>query len=131
MSDASDADDIESIREEKLEELRSRTELDEPVHVESSDHFDELVADNDVVLVDFYADWCGPCQMLEPVVGAIAEETGAVVAKVDVDEHQDLARQYSVQGVPTLFVYAGGERQERLVGMQDEATLFQTIEGYL
>jgi thioredoxin 1 len=50
---------------------------------------------------------------------------------VDVDEHQDLARQYSVQGVPTLFVYVGGERQERLVGMQDETTLFETIEQYL
>jgi thioredoxin 1 len=149
MSDASDAgdpDDIEAIKERKKEELAAKlddevTETEEgsqsdgpadaePVHVESEAHLDELVADRDVVLVDFYADWCGPCQMLEPVVESVAAETPATVAKVDVDAHQGLAREYGVQGVPTLFLFADGEPAERLVGMQDESRLRSLVDQY-
>lgn len=139
MSDADDAsdDDIEAIREQKKAELRDEFEsdddgrvADEPVHVGGEDHLTELVDDHDVVLVDFYADWCGPCQMIEPTVESVAEETTAAVAKVDVDRHQSLARQYQVQGVPTLLLFANGEAVERLVGMQDGGTLFELVEEY-
>jgi len=81
-------------------------------------------------LVDFYADWCGPCQMLEPVVESIAADTDATVAKVDVDANQGLAAEYGVRGVPTLVLFADGEPAERLVGMQDEARLRSAIEEY-
>jgi len=64
---------------------------DEPVHVEGQSQLDELVDTGGVVLADFYADWCGPCQMLEPVVEKLAAETDATVAKVDVDANQRLA----------------------------------------
>jgi len=155
MSDASDAsepENIDEIRERKKEELAAKlddegpeagvgtedgteTEADgppetEPIHVESGAHLDELVADRDVVLVDFYADWCGPCQMLEPVVESIATGTPATVAKVDVDAHQALAREYGVRGVPALFLFADGEPAERLVGMQDEGRLRSLVEQY-
>ncbi|SDG18485.1 thioredoxin [Halorientalis regularis] len=133
MSDASDTDDIESIREQKKEQLESElsdgASPDEPVHVEDGDHFADLT-DDGVVLVDFHADWCGPCQMLEPTVEAIAAETDATVAKVDVDEHQPLAQQFNVQGVPTLVLFADGEAVEQLVGVQDEGTLVDLIEQY-
>ncbi|WP_225334228.1 thioredoxin [Halomicrobium urmianum] len=126
----SDADDIESIREQKIEQLKqSLTSPDEPVHVEGADHFEDLTSDG-VVLVDFYADWCGPCQMLEPVVEDIAAETDATVAKVDVDEHQSLAGQFGVQGVPTLLLYADGEQAERMVGAQDADRLRSVVESY-
>ncbi|MFC6865504.1 thioredoxin [Halomicroarcula sp. GCM10025817] len=104
--------------------------VDAPVHVESRAHFESLVADQAVVLVDFYADWCGPCQMLEPVVATLAAETPVVVAKVDVDEHHSLAREFGVQGIPTLLLYDGGDQVERLVGMRDESTLRELIEQY-
>ena len=104
--------------------------VDAPIHVEGGDHFDTIVADHDVVLVDFYADWCGPCKMLEPIVESIAADTEAVVAKVDVDEYQDLAQRFSVQGIPTLLLYAGGEQVERLVGMRDESSLRDFIAQY-
>ena len=102
----------------------------EPLHVDGQSHLDDIVEENDVVLTDFYADWCGPCQMLEPVVETVAAETAATVAKVDVDANQQLAAEYGVRGVPTLLLFADGEPVERLVGMQDEAQLRSVIEQY-
>ncbi|KAA9395812.1 thioredoxin [Haloarcula sp. CBA1130] len=134
-------DELEEIRRQKLDELRARDEssnkdgsesktLSDPISVDGKAELSEIAADHDVVLVDFYADWCGPCQMLEPVVETVAAETAATVAKVDVDANQDLAAEYGVRGVPTLLLFADGEPVERLVGMQDEAQLRSVIEKY-
>jgi len=115
----SDADDIEEIREQKRAELLEDADVpDEPIHVEGADHLSELVAEHDVVFVDFHADWCGPCQMLEPTMESIAGD--AVVAKVDVDAHQELAGQYGVRGVPTVLLFAGGDQVEQVVGVREE-----------
>lgn len=99
-----------------------------PVHVESAEHLDELVAENDVVLVDYYADWCGPCKMLEPTVEEIAEETDAAVLKVDIDELQELAQDQGIRSVPTLQFYADGEQAEQVIGVQDKDDLVEIIE---
>jgi thioredoxin 1 len=139
MSDASDGDEIERIRERKRQELiEGATEDDgggegggaptEPVHVESADHLDRLVEQYDTVLVDFYADWCGPCRMLEPTVEEIAGEGRAVVAKVDIDRLQGLAQRAGVRGVPTLQLFADGREVNQWVGVQDKATLTAAIE---
>ena len=92
----------------------------EPIHPTDRDDLDEAVASHAVVLVDFYADWCGPCQMMEPTIESLAAETDAAVVKVDVDRFQGLAADYGVQGIPTLLVFADGEPAERLVGAQSE-----------
>jgi thioredoxin 1 len=105
----------------------STAQTGEPIHVTSKEHLDELVAEHDVVLVDFYADWCGPCKMLEPTVEEIAAETDAAVLKVDIDELQDLARDAGVRSVPTLQFYAGGEEAKRLIGVQDKDDLLDVI----
>ncbi|WP_137286292.1 thioredoxin [Halorussus salinisoli] len=131
-------DELESIRDEKRDELLdgegetddAETAPDEPIHVESVEHFSDVTTDYGVVLVDFYADWCGPCNMLEPIVESIASGTDAAVAKVDIDQHQDLATQYGVRGVPTLIVFADGEQVEQVVGVQDEATLTNLVERH-
>ncbi|WP_436924981.1 thioredoxin [Halosimplex amylolyticum] len=102
----------------------------DPVHIDGQDELDEFVADNDVVLTDFYADWCGPCKMLEPVVDSLATETDAAVAKVDVDANQPLAGAYGVRGVPTLVLFADGEQVEEVVGVQGEDQLRSLIERY-
>jgi thioredoxin 1 len=99
----------------------------EPIHVKSTEHLDELVAEHDVVLVDFHADWCGPCKMLEPIVAEIAAESEAAVLKVDIDELQDLARDAGVRSVPTLQFYKGGEEAKRLIGVQDKDDLLEII----
>jgi len=146
-------DELESIRERKRDELLgdegtgsdvadgTRSDADdgaaetatapsEPIHVESVEQFSEVTTQYDVVLVDFYADWCGPCNMLEPTVEALAQRTDAAVAKVDIDQHQGLATQYGVRGVPTLLLFADGEQVEQVVGVQDEATLTKLVERY-
>jgi len=102
----------------------------EPIHVESADHLAELVEDHDVVLVDYYADWCGPCQMLEPTVEEIAAETDAIVAKVDIDELQDLAKDKGIRSVPTLQFYADGEQVEQVIGVQDKDDLLSIVEQF-
>ena len=131
MNNTEGGDDVESIRERKAEDLRRKLRAPaEPVHVESEGHFRELVAERSPVLVDFYADWCGPCKMLEPTVETIAAETAGTVAKVDIDAHQDLAQRYDVRGVPTLHLFVDGEPVERLVGVQNEGTLRTLVESH-
>jgi len=135
------AEDIEEIRRQKLAELRNRAATDgaeasaskslsEPIHINGGADLSEAVAEYDLVLADFYAEWCGPCQMLEPIVERIAAETDATVATIDIDANQQLAAEYDVRGVPTLVLFAGGQPAERLVGMQDEARLRSVIETH-
>lgn len=102
----------------------------EPIPITGTDHFDEVVASYPLVLVDCYADWCGPCKMLEPTIEALAAETVATVAKVDVDQHQELAQRFGVRGVPTLVFYVDGEAVNQLVGLQDRTTLENLINEY-
>ena len=132
----SDADDIEAIKQRKKEQLMQQDESevnqqgapDEPIHVETVEEFNSIVSEHGVVLVDFYADWCGPCKMLEPIVEELAAETDAAVAKVDVDAHQKLASQYQVRGVPTVVVFADGDVAEQVVGVRDKAHYASLLE---
>ncbi|MHC3436898.1 thioredoxin family protein [Natrialbaceae archaeon A-gly3] len=136
MNDSID-EERERIREQKKRELAQRLENggdlaepdteaespDEPIQIEGKAHLEEVVDSYPVVLVDCYADWCGPCQMLEPTIDALAAETDATIAKVDVDANQHLAQQLGARGVPTLLLYSDGHRVERMMGAQDKATL--------
>lgn len=108
----------------------NETSTGEPVHIEGIEHLNSVVAENDVVLTDFYADWCGPCKMIEPILEDLAAETDAVIAKVDVDAHQPLAAEYGVRGVPTLVLFADGEQVEQQTGALPEDRLRDLIEGY-
>ena len=103
---------------------------DEPVVVESESHLDAIVDEQALVLVDFYADWCGPGQMLDPILRGLAAETDAVIAKVDVDAHQDLAAAYGVRGVPMLVLFADGEQVDQQVGAVPADQLRALIERY-
>ena len=101
----------------------------EPIQLGDADDFESTVESYGTVLVDFYADWCGPCQMMEPTIETVAADTDAAVLKVDVDQFEGLAGQYQVQGIPTLLVFADGELADRMVGAQSEDQLRTALSG--
>lgn len=105
----------------------SATTASEPIHVEDESHFQELIESNTPVLVDYYADWCGPCKMLEPTVEEIAAETDAAVLKVDIDELQAFASSKGIRSVPTLEFYHNGESVDRVIGVQDKDDLLKGL----
>lgn len=91
----------------------------------TSQNFDEKVLQSaKTVLVDFYADWCGPCKMLSPVVEQIAQENGACdVFKLNVDEAPEIASRYGVMSIPTLIVFKNGEAAAQTVGVQSKQNI--------
>ncbi|WP_432628446.1 thioredoxin [Brotaphodocola sp.] len=90
----------------------------------------EVLASDKVVLVDFYADWCGPCRMVAPVVEQIAEEYAdrAVVGKLNVDENEEIAVRYGVMSIPTLIAFKNGEVAGKLVGVQPKEVIERLIQ---
>ena len=148
MSDSADApngdgelSERERIRERKLRELREQESGEdtdeepgqatpnEPIEVDGPAALQRTIAEHDVVLVDCYADWCGPCQMMDPTIESLARESDAAVAKVDVDANPQIAQQVGARSIPTLLVFANGEVVERLVGAQDRASLESAIDA--
>lgn len=81
-------------------------------HLEKEAEFEQEVA-NGKVLIDFYADWCGPCQMLSPVIEQLEKETGIKVIKIDVDSLPGIARQFRVMAIPTLLLFENGKMVKR------------------
>ena len=108
---------IEEIKEQRKADLRQSAQTpDHPIEIEDANHLEAVLADHATVLVDFYADWCGPCQMMEPAVEQLAADDDVVVAQVDVDALQGLAQAWGVQGMPTLVAAEGGTEVDRVVG---------------
>ncbi|MCY4644136.1 MAG: thioredoxin [Bacteriovoracales bacterium] len=90
------------------------------------DHFDkEVLKSERPVLVDFWAEWCGPCKALSPILEEISEEMGekAKIVKVNVDENGDLAQQYGIRGIPTLIFFKEGQAKKTLVGNQPKTEI--------
>ena len=98
----------------------------------NENNFDNTVA-NGLVLVDFWATWCGPRKMLAPTIDAIATEykDRVVVGKVDVDENEAIARRFGIMSIPTLFLFKDGEVVEKLVGYRLKTELEQLLNKYL
>ncbi|MCI9104460.1 MAG: thioredoxin [Lachnospiraceae bacterium] len=98
----------------------------------TSENFEaEVLKSDKPVLVDFYADWCGPCKMMAPLVEQLAEELAeeAVIGKLNVDDCEDIAMKYGVMNIPTLILFKNGQETERVIGVQSREVLERMIRG--
>jgi len=100
--------------------------------INSNEFNNEVLNGSEVVLIDFFAEWCGPCKMLAPAVEELSKEmTGkAKVFKVDVDKSTDIARKYGIMGVPTVMIFKDGVAVDKLVGFQPKTILKSRLEKY-
>ncbi len=89
----------------------------------------EIIENAGIALVDFYADWCGPCKMLSPIIDEIAEErTDITVGKVNVDENNSLAAKYNVMSIPTMIIFKNGKEQARVVGVRPKEDILAELQ---
>ena len=100
------------------------------VKVDINNFQSEVLESAEPVVVDFWAEWCGPCKMIAPVLDELATEYGGKVkiAKVNIDEHQNLAAQYRVTAIPTLLVFKGGQVVEQMVGAKSKRDLKASLD---
>jgi len=99
-----------------------------------SDNFDELVLKSSVpVLIDFWANWCGPCRVVGPIIDELAEEYDGrfKIGKVNVDEESELAIKFNVLSIPTMIVFKDGNQVERVIGARSKKELKELLDKYL
>ena len=101
--------------------------------VATNTSFDSLLIDDKLVVVDFWAVWCGPCRMLSPIVDQISEEMSdkVTVIKCNVDDCDEIAEKYRIMNIPTLIFFRGGEVVDRTVGLMPKADLVEKINSLL
>ena len=129
--------ELERLKQKKIKELLSRAEkreevLDKPIPVDE-EKFKELITKYPLVLVDFWASWCGPCMMIAPIIEELAKEyAGKVVfAKVDVDRNRRLAMRFGIMSIPTLILFKNGEPVDMMIGAQPKPMIEQMIRKHL
>lgn len=101
-------------------------------HVNSNEFNKEVIESEKVVLVDFYATWCGPCRMLTPVLEKISDSRADFnIVKVDIDENQELAMKYKIEVVPTMVVFKDGKVVEQIEGLVTENKIVEMMSNYI
>jgi thioredoxin 1 len=104
-----------------------------PIHVTTKDFQSRVLESSEPVVVDFWAEWCGPCHMMAPVLDQLAGELAGRVsfAKLNVDENPELSVRYGVEGIPTLIVFSQGKEAGRIVGFAPKPHILHNLEAIL
>ncbi|MBZ4683685.1 MAG: thioredoxin 1 [Fusobacteriaceae bacterium] len=102
------------------------------VHLNENNFKAEVLENNGLVLVDFWAAWCGPCKMLGPIIDQLSEEMPNVkFTKVNVDEVESLAAEYGIRSIPTMYIFKNGEVVDKLIGLLQKEALKDKLAQYL
>ena len=130
--------ELEKIKKKQLEELLQQQNLNKivnemPVMELTSQDFDQKKSENELLLVDFWAEWCGPCRMVGPIIDELSNENEgkAIIAKLDVDANQIFAAKYGVRNIPTVLLFKDGEMISRQVGVAPKQTYQDAINSAL
>ncbi|RLI78941.1 thioredoxin [Archaeoglobales archaeon] len=127
-------DELERLRQKKLKELMEKMsgkkeETGKPIEVDSKS-FNKILASNENVVVDFYADWCAPCKMVAPIIEELAKEyAGKVVfAKLNADENIEIAQRFAISAIPTIIFFKNGKPVDQIVGAMPKAEFKRWID---
>ena len=130
-------DEFEKIQKKQLEDLVKLQNLNNildktPVMELTSENFNREMANNDLLLVDFWAEWCGPCKSMHPIFTRMAKKYKRVrFARVNVDNAQDIARKYGVQSIPTFIMFKNGEIANTMVGAVGEPGIHMICKKFI
>ena len=129
-------EELENIKKKQLEDLLKQQNINNilnetPVMELTSQNFNQEISNNDLLLVDFWAEWCGPCKMLGPILDELAEEKGdsCKIAKVNIDDCRDLAVEYGVKSIPMLLFFNQGEVKDEQVGLVNKETISSKLDA--
>ena len=134
-------EELEKIRQEKLKKLMEKAAETEkkkestpnkPIEV-TDETFIETIQNHSLVVVDCWAPWCAPCNLVAPIIEELAQDYAGKIlfGKLNVDENQAVATQYQIMGIPTLLVFKNGKLADRIVGVMPRQVLEQKITGHL
>lgn len=93
--------------------------------------FDEYIKNNNKILVDFWAEWCGPCKRVSPILDEISNETGLLIGKLNIDENPEKTQEYSVHSIPTMVLFKSGQPVKTIVGAKPKHLLLKELEEWI
>lgn len=94
-------------------------------------NFDEAISSNSTILIDFWAEWCGPCRMVSPVLEDISKETGLVIGKLNIDENQEKTLKYGVHSIPTMVLFRDGNPVHTIVGAKPKHLMMKELKEWI
>ena len=103
-------------------------------HIENNQINEEVLKNSEkLVVVDFFATWCGPCKMLSPILEKVEEDSKGEfnIVKIDVDESYDVAKKYGIMSVPTMIIFKDGDEQEKIVGLRQKNQIEDAVRNYI
>lgn len=100
------------------------------IHLDEGSFKKDVLESEGIVLVDFWASWCGPCKMLGPILDELSEEVTAKITKINVDDYPNIASDYGIRSIPTMIIFKDGEKVDQLIGLMQKPALKEKLESY-